>query len=548
VPKGVRGRHPVSCLACLSWGLPYSNGLCRPCWWFAYRYRQGRCGACHRRLPVNKGYCRLCWCQARMNRSESLGGAPGTYKMLLPHVQTVCHHQLLLGGLPQRRRDLVGKPHARRHGIGSGAPGIPHRSAPPAANRPRADWLQPPLFDLPRRHYRPGRVDLRTQPVPDNPWLRWALHLAHAYAEAHGFEPLVYAALNRTLVMLLANHTGDETILFSDIHRVLRPRGNSTDHTAHVLDTMGILIDDRPRPFDGWLDTKLSGIAADISRHVRQWARVLHNGAARVKPRNEQTVRSYVWALRPVLVAWSTDHQHLREINRDDVLAILTTLSGQRRRYTLQVLRSLFRWAKTNGIVFRDPTSRIRPNHVEHPIPQPLTPDQITTTVQAATTPHLRLAIALAAVHGARHGDIINTRLSDIDTGDRRLTIAGRTRPLDDLTYTLLVDWLTYRRQRWPNTANTHLLVSSQSALRLGPISRIGLARHLLRLPATLERLRVDRHLDEAIASNADPLHLTEVFGVSESTAIRYTNAARQLLATTIEQPPPVHDEPPDPR
>lgn len=37
----------------------------------------------------------------------------------------------------------------------------------------------------------------------------------------------------------------------------------------------------------------------------------------------------------------------------------------------------------------------------------------------------------------------------------RQLTIAGRVRPLDDLTLKLLLDWLEHRRRRWPNTANS---------------------------------------------------------------------------------------------
>lgn len=47
---------------------------------------------------------------------------------------------------------------------------------------------------------------------------------------------------------------------------------------------------------------------------------------------------------------------------------------------------------------------------------------------------------------------------------------------------------------------------------------------------ATLERLRVDRQLDEAMTHGPDPLHLAEVFGLDEKTAMRYADSARQLL------------------
>jgi hypothetical protein len=67
-------------------------------------------------------------------------------------------------------------------------------------------------------------------------------------------------------------------------------------------------------------------------------------------------------------------------------------------------------------------------------------------------------------------------------------------------------------------------------------------------LTATLERLRVDRQLEEALVHGADPLHLAAVFGIDDTTAIKYATIARQLLETAAEQ----HDsagsrEPKDP-
>ncbi|MEU5725062.1 hypothetical protein ABZ783_25030 [Micromonospora sp. NPDC047738] len=66
----------------------------------------------------------------------------------------------------------------------------------------------------------------------------------------------------------------------------------------------------------------------------------------------------------------------------------------------------------------------------------------------AAAAPHIGVAVALAAVHAARHGDIITMQLSDVDLANQRLTVAGHTRPLDDLTHAALTDWLDYRRCR----------------------------------------------------------------------------------------------------
>ena len=66
-----------------------------------------------------------------------------------------------------------------------------------------------------------------------------------------------------------------------------------------------------------------------------------------------------------------------------------------------------------------------------------------------------------------------------------------------------------HRSARWPSTANPHLLVNQMSANGTGPASTSYFAETGLRgMAATLERLRVDRQLQEALARGPDPLHL----------------------------------------
>ena len=197
----------------------------------------------------------------------------------------------------------------------------------------------------------------------------------------------------------------------------------------------------------------------------------------------------------------------------------------------------MFAWAKGNGAVFRNPAAQLRAGHRERPAFLPLAAPDLSRAVGAATTPHARLLVALAAVHAARPGQIRAMQLSDVDLGNRRMVIAGQARPLDDLTRKLLEDWLAYRRQRWPNTANPHLLISIATAPGTGPVSH-GWVRSLRGQAATLDRLRIDRQLDEALAHGADPLHLAAVFGIDDSTAIRYAAAARQLLTRPHETGP----------
>jgi hypothetical protein len=165
----------------------------------------------------------------------------------------------------------------------------------------------------------------------------------------------------------------------------------------------------------------------------------------------------------------------------------------------------------------------------------PLTPQQLADVTQAATTPAARLALALAAVHAARPRAIRMLGLDDLDLGNRRLSLAGVARPLDELTYRLALEWLTERRARWPHTTNPHLIINKQTASSTRPVSENALTAPFRAATATLEALRVDRQLDEALTHRPDPLHLAVVFGLAETTAIRYSNAARQLLQTPAE-------------
>ena len=100
----------------------------------------------------------------------------------------------------------------------------------------------------------------------------------------------------------------------------------------------------------------------------------------------------------------------------------------------------------------------------------------------------------------------------------------------------LLRAWLENRRTRWPGTANPHLLINAQTALGTGPVSRTWVNATLRGHAATIEALRVDRQLEEAMATGADPLHLAATFGLDPGTAVRYASSARQLLQTPAEQ------------
>lgn len=517
----------TSCAECYAWGETYAQGVCLACYNFSaahFERHLGECAACHRRVPLKKEYCRLCWFQAREDRAVAAEN-PRSRVVLAPYLPRVRFHQLFLAGMTKRR----GKPRAtpRRYG----EKGRPRKPPPVPHVRPASIGVQLALFtaaDL-RRRFQTVRFDLRTAPAPDNPWLAWALYLAHTTAEARGWAPTPRRAMQRTLVHLLGDYREGEHVKASEVRAVTSGFCVNLNNTIEILDGMGILIEDRPQAFDLWLEAKLDGLAIGIESPVRHWIRTLHDGGPRSHARRPDTARGYLRNVLPALRDWSTRYDHLREVTRDDVLAHLRPLQGETKYGTVTGLRSLFTWARRAGVIFRNPTTQISLGKRERPIWQPLTDSDLAATVAAATTPQARLCVVLAAVHAARPGQIRALQLDDVDLGNRGLTIAEKTRPLDELTHHVLIEWLDHRRSRWPHTANRHLLVSTESALHHGPVS----AAYILDLrgqPATLERLRIDRQLEEALAAGGDPLRLATVFGVSQTTAVRYAVNALRLL------------------
>ncbi|MFJ9034910.1 hypothetical protein ACIRQP_42250 [Streptomyces sp. NPDC102274] len=523
-PKGYR-KPTDSCDGCLAWG-DFSGRLCPACYMFGRSHATAVCAGCRRSQPLKWGYCRLCWCQVRLH-AKATAGQPPTEADVRDRLSAVRHHQLFLMGLHYRRGSA---PVVARRGGGRGAV----RKPPPApARRPSVDWRQLPLFgQVPRAYARldPAAVDLAS------PWLAWAKYLAYQLAEGRGWGRNIRFAVNRGPALVLTGYVEGDVIRHTEIFAPLRALDLPVGHTVTVLEEMGIFEDDSEPSFERWLAERLEGLAPGIRSETKRWTRVLRDGGPRSLPRREGTVWLYLNRVRPALLEWSNRYDHLREVSRDDVLTYVKTLHGHQRHDQLVALRSLFTWAKRNGLIFRNPTSRIKVGQYEYAVLQPLVPVQVDRSVAAATTPATRLILALAAVHAARVAQIATLMLDDVDLGNRRLTIAGRVRPLDDLTLKLLLDWLEHRRNRWPNTANLHLLINNQTATKTSRASNHWISASMRGQDATLERLRVDRQLEEALTHGPDPLHLAEVFGLDEKTAMRYADSARALLEQSAEQ------------
>jgi len=527
-------RIVTNCDSCLAWGLMFAQGLCLDCYNFtAPRHGRhvGDCGACRRRQPLKKGYCRLCWTQAREDRLAAPDSR--SRQLIAPHLPHVRHHQLFFAGMHPRHTPKPPTIERRR-----GAKGRPPKPEPPPVAPPRPGWMQPPLLDGEiTRVYRRGRVDLRRGAAPANPWLAWALHLAHTVAEARGWAGVVRRTMQRTLVTLLTDYRPGERLRVSHIQKAVAAHSANLDYIVEILTNMAVIHDDRPAPLEAWLPNRLPDAADAIRRDTVAWARFLRDGGPRSRPRDPRTVRIYLKAVETPLQLWSSRYDHLREVTREDVAVYVATLTGHKRLEATAGLRSLFRWAKRTNVVFRNPTAGIRLPRTKTTVWQPLRPDDVAASIRAANSPQARLYVALAAVHAARPGQTRALRLDDVDLGNRRITIAGHERPLDDLTHRLVREWLDYRRRRWPNTANPHLLVNRETALGHRPASHTWIL-NLRGLPGTVERLRIDRQLEEAMASGGDPLHLAAVFGISDTTAVRYALNARVLLQSAHDAPP----------
>ncbi|MFJ2191863.1 hypothetical protein ACIOJE_28660 [Kitasatospora sp. NPDC087861] len=468
------------------------------------------------------GYCRLCRAQATWAIKAS-----GRASVLEPYLQRVSCQQLFFANLQRPRNG--GPP------VGKQGRRVLKRPSEPAPPLRPTGWIQPPLFAASRdyRHFdRDRHADLA------NPDLIHARRVARALGEARGWSRWVASDVDRALVIVLSAHAEGESIRYSEIFPALRGRGLSVGRTAEVLDQMGLFADDRAPAVDRWLERKLNVVTPGIRGVVESWARTLLDGGPRSEPRARQTAWVYLNEIQPVLLEWSGRYDHLREVTREDVIAARGAAGGKQRESRIVALRSLFRHAKKNGQVFRNPTLRIRVPRQDGGIIQALPQADIDQAVVAATTPDIRLIMALAAVHAARPKMIRTMRLDDVDLGNRRITVGGHVRLLDDLTHRALLDWLDYRRTRWPNTANPYLLITQKTAVELGPAGRLWTTRATRNLTATLERLRVDRQLEEALTHGPDPLHLSLVFGIDEKTAIRYANSARALLEQTAEGGP----------
>jgi hypothetical protein len=172
-------------------------------------------------------------------------------------------------------------------------------------------------------------------------------------------------------------------------------------------------------------------------------------------------------------------------------------------------------------------------------LPVPIATDRLRWLIDRAAGPMAQLAVVLVAIHGLGKREASRLLLADLDLPGGRLlvrrSLARHTVYLDELTRALAIAWLRERHRRWPATANPHLLISQQTAAMdtLPPVSSMAMTDIFRPLGLTPSRLRQDRILDEA-RHTADPVHLMRVFGISDTTAMKYVYAAHPERRSTL--------------
>src|SRR5260370_1356237 len=144
-----------------------------------------------------------------------------------------------------------------------------------------------------------------------------------AAGEARGWKRGIRLGVRRALIIVLSGHAAGDTVCYSGIFPALRARDISAGRAAGVLQEMGVLADDRRPSFEGWLDRKPGGLADGIGREAGWWLRTMRDGGPRSRARSIETVRRHMNNVRAALLDWSRRYDHLREVTRDDIQAIL---------------------------------------------------------------------------------------------------------------------------------------------------------------------------------------------------------------------------------
>lgn len=519
---------PDSCRDCLAWGATRTlKWLCAACAGWRHRNPEtSKCISCHRELALNEhNACRLCWRQTFYFQAQSglqrdvLAANRGGQQLWLANMSGHRH-----GYRPHRRRDY----RRTQDQVHSGTRLTDDPIGDPIDDLVDESFVPHDPDQLDLFAYHPIEDPARSFGFGEPPSSRFAALLdQHAldHAQQFGWTKRQTRRAQITLRVLQArHHIQTPPIKASDVEE-LTTHGLSIRLAMLVLDDNGLLDDDRVPPLHSWFARQIEHLPDPMTDELRIWFDVLHYGSTtppRSRPRHAVTIKTRtLWAM-PTLTAWAdAGHQSLREITREDILAVLPG-EGTPRVKLGNALRSILTTLKRHRVLFVNPMARMRIGNLERRVPMPID----TSRIRAAFDSEDRTTAAittLIGIHGLRPREACALLL--VDVRDNRIVLPDRTILLAPATKARLDAYLAYRRQQWPSSINPHFLVHFRSATTLEQVRVPWLTD---KLGMSANALRQDRILAE-VHSGGDLRRICDFFGVTITTAEYY--------ASTINHP-----------
>lgn len=155
------------------------------------------------------------------------------------------------------------------------------------------------------------------------------------------------------------------------------------------------------------------------------------------------------------------------------------------------------------------------------------------TAGTASIHPHESLTGLLALIHGATTQEIRHLTIDAIDPAAQAVTLRGRPQPtpLDPWTWAAVGACLAYRHAL--NSANPHLLITSQTKATRAPPGDSYVKNTLRAVSIRPRILRSSRIL--ALASTADPKLIATAYGMTYNGVLHYL--ADHIDATRLPDP-----------
>ncbi|QEV00876.1 site-specific integrase [Streptomyces viridifaciens] len=510
-----------SCAHCMAWANDRWK-ICLPCAaWQQAHPRPRPCSRCRRVLPLSGELCRFCTLVLAETEVDIHGAA------------LEGGDQLWFGGrFAPSRRATYGPgqscPRRGRFDTRRRAAKAADRAAQPPSQHLAAPGQQA-LFKAPARDW--TRIDEADLPAVTPEAADLIADFNH-YIKDRGWTPEQTKSSQRVLRILLAYLGADAPIREADVRSLSSLSSNHQG--ARVIDYLrrqGLLAEEDAVDAHIARARRIAdGLPKPFIHGVNVWIDVLLGQSTKPSiPILPATASRYVKDVSPVLEGWAAAGiTSFREITKEHVEEAVK--AGDKRARHVG-LRSLFRALRRERLIFRDPARAVS-LHVSPRMPTPLPPDRLNGLLDKVSSPRDRLILALVAIHALTFADLRRLPLRGLDRARGRLRVIRPGHPdhivfLDEITLNLATQWVIERDQRWPYTANPHLLVTRVSAAsdKNAPVTKITLRAPFHQAGVQARKLREDRILDEAHES-ADPVHLMRMFGLSQATAIKYIATA----------------------